>query len=238
MNIPYVDKIFVCHHKPAAHRKERLQSLFESNNIEVEWVESFLPEEIKDQYDNIVGSKDLFFDPKAQAVRQGHYTYYPGAGRLVSYSELSLYLKQKYCWEQQVLHGYKNIIIFEDDIMLPVNFVEILSKASIEFNEHLEKLDFAMLGTAFNFKPKNIQPNKLLHHENNLLTRCTHAMMFSLQAAPKILKHLYPVNWPIDFKLNEIIIQEQFKVAWMEPGFKEATEERLEKSYITRQFQK
>lgn len=238
MNIPHVDKIFVCHHKPAAHRKERLQTLFKSNNIEVEWVESFLVEDIQDQYDNLVGSKDLFFDPKAHAVMQNQYTYYPNAGRLVSYNELSLYLKQKYCWEQQVLHNYKNIIIFEDDIILPVNFVEILSEASNEFNEHPAKLDFAMLGSAFNFKPRSMQPNKLLHYEKNLLTRCTHAMMFSLRAAPKILKHLYPVNWPIDFKLNEIIVQELFKVAWMEPGFNQATEQGMEKSCINRQFQR
>ena len=52
----------------------------------------------------------------------------------------------------------------------------------------------------------------------NQKTRCTHAYINNIMATKKILKNIYPINLPIDFKLNEIIQIENIKVAWSEPG--------------------
>ena len=92
-----MNKIFVCHHPPLIHRKKYLDNFFSSRNIEVEWVENFSPEEITEDYDQIVGVKDLVINPNVPGVQQNQYTLYENAGKKVTISELSLYLKQEYC---------------------------------------------------------------------------------------------------------------------------------------------
>ena len=225
-------KIFICHHPPLTHRKEYLSNFFSSRNIEVEWIEKFSPEEITEDYDQIVGVKDLIINPNVPGVQQNQYTLYENAGRKVTIPELSLYLKHQYCFEQQIKNEHDLIVILEDDIMLPNNFEEYLDVCRSEFIDHNPKLDCLMLGSCFGFRSPYVRENRLIHYGSNQLTRCTHAMMFSLDAAKTIVKNLYPVNWPIDFKLNEIIIKENMKVAWTEPALQQSSHLNLDKSFI------
>jgi len=227
-----MNKIFVCHHSPLTHRKEYLINFFSSKNIEVEWVENFSPEEIVETYDEVIGTKDLIINPNVPGVQQNQYTLYENAGKRVSIPELSLYLKHQYCFEQQIENEYETIVILEDDIMLPDNFEEYLNVCYEEFDNYNPKLDCVMLGSCFGFTSPHIKENRLVHYGENQLTRCTHAMMFSLDATKKILKNLYPINWPIDFKLNEIIIKENLKVGWTEPSLQQASHLNLDKSFI------
>ncbi len=227
-----MNKIFVCHHSPLTHRKEYLINFFLSKNIEVDWVESFSPEEIVESYDEVIGTKDLIINPNVPSVQQNQYTLYENAGKRVSIPELSLYLKHQYCFEQQIKNEYETIVILEDDIMLPDNFEEYLSVCCAEFDNHNPKLDCVMLGSCFGFTSPYIKENRLVHYGENQLTRCTHAMMFSLDAAKKIIQNLYPINCPIDFKLNEIIIKENLKVGWTEPSLQQASHLNLDKSFI------
>jgi len=227
-----MNKIFVCHHSPLTHRKEYLINFFSSKNIEVEWVENFSPEEIVETYDELIGTKDLFINPNVPGVQQNQYTLYENAGKRVSIPELSLYLKHQYCFEQQIENEYETIVILEDDIMLPDNFEEYLNVCCEEFDNYNPKLDCVMLGSCFGFTSPYIKENRLVHYGENQLTRCTHAMMFSLDATKKIMQNLYPINWPIDFKLNEIIIKENLKVGWTEPSLQQASHLNLDRSFI------
>jgi len=227
-----MNKIFVCHHSPLTHRKEYLINFFSSKNIEVEWVENFSPKEIVETYDEVIGTKDLIINPNVPGVQQNQYTLYENAGKRVSIPELSLYLKHQYCFEQQIENEYEKIVILEDDIMLPDNFEEYLNVCCEEFDNYNPKLDCVMLGSCFGFTSPYIKENRLIHYGENQLTRCTHAMMFSLDATKKIIQNLYPINWPIDFKLNEIIIKENLKVGWTEPSLQQASHLNLDRSFI------
>ena len=75
--------------------------------------------------------------------------------------------------------------------MLPDNFEEYLDICYSEFNTHNPQLDCLMLGSCFGFTSPYIKENRLVHYGPNQLTRCTHAMMFSLDASKKIVKNLY-----------------------------------------------
>lgn len=215
-----IDKIFVCHHNTLIDRKNILKNFFEKENIEVEWVENFLPEQIENNYDKIVGTDILNFD---------NYQEY---GWKVNIAELSLYLKHKYCFETQVKNNYNIILILEDDVLLPDNFNEYISKILLEFENHFPKLDCIMLGTCCGFKSQFIEEGKLIHYGPNQLTRCTHAMIFTLECSKKIINNLYPIDFPIDHKLNKIIIKEDLKVAWAEPPIFQRTDLNMEKSSI------
>ena len=91
-----VDKIFVCHHKPLIDRKERLLPSFEKYGIQTEWIESFSPNQIRDEYDKLVGVDYLNFGKNKPAIQQGYYKYHRNNGRKVSLNELSLYLNTSF----------------------------------------------------------------------------------------------------------------------------------------------
>jgi hypothetical protein len=193
-----IDKIFVCHHKPLYERKSYLQKIFADNDIDVEWVENYLPEEIEYEYKRVVGS--------------------------INDSEISIYLKQQYCFEQQVKNNFKHILILEDDVDLPNNFNDYLNKCMGEFINYEPKLDGMMLGSCCGIETKNVSHNKMVHYENGQMTRCAHAMVFNIEASKKIIKNLNMINYPIDHKLNWIIKKENLKIGWVEPSIKQKSE--------------
>jgi len=215
-----IDKVYICHHNKLTERKEKLNIFFIKNNIDVEWVESYSPFEIIDNYNTIVGVDDMIIDKNVIAVCYEQYEYFKNAVKEVSVTELSLYLKHKYCFEDQIRNNYKNVAIMEDDVMLDDDFVNYFNKNMLEFNELNTSIgvNVLVMGKSYNFTSKIMQPNRMIHYNKNQLTRCTHCIIYNIESTKKIVKHLYPINWPIDFKLNEIMIIEELKVAWSEPG--------------------
>lgn len=227
-----VDKIFICHHTPLVHRKQRIESSLESYNIPIEWVEGYLPEQISQNYDELIGTSVL--DISGTPEQNQHPWENERVGKKISLSELSLYLKHQYCFSEQVSKEYNNILILEDDAVIPENFEEYLQKCIDEFTNFEIKLDCLMIGTCCGFKCKNIVDNKLVYYDPSYLTRCTHAMMFPLETSRKIVNSnsLWPINWPIDFKLNQIIYQQSLKVGHVEPPIYQGHDLGIDISYI------
>lgn len=201
-----IDKIFVCHHKPLIQRKIELQKFFFENNIKVEWADQFHPDDIEYEYKRVVGS--------------------------INDTEISLYLKHQYCLTEQIKNNFEYILVLEDDVDLPSNFNEYLFNCLNEFTSHQPRLDILMLGTCCGIYFKNTITDKLVYYQENQLTRCTHAMIFKLDAAKKIVKNLKIINYPIDHKLNFIIKKENLKVGWVEPAIKQKSETGLFESTI------
>lgn len=201
-----IDKIFVCHHTPLKERKTQLQKFFTEHNINVEWVEQFHPDEIEYEYKRVIGN--------------------------INDSEISIYLKHQYCLNEQVKNNYEHILILEDDVHLPTNFNEYLENCMDEFMSYEPKLDGLMLGSCCGIRSKNIVEEKLIYFEENQLTRCAHAIMFTLNASKKITKKLNAINYPIDHKLNFIIKNENLKIGWVEPPILQKSEMGLFESAI------
>jgi GR25 family glycosyltransferase involved in LPS biosynthesis len=201
-----IDKIFVCHHTPLKERKIQLQKFFSEHNINVEWVEQFHPDEIEYEYKRVIGN--------------------------INNSEISIYLKHQYCLNEQVKNNYEYILILEDDVNLPTNFNEYLENCMDEFMSYEPKLDGLMLGSCCGIRSKNIVEKKLIYFEENQLTRCAHAIMFTLNASKKITKKLNAINYPIDHKLNFIIKNENLKIGWVEPPILQKSEMGLFESAI------
>jgi len=214
-----IDKIYVCHHKPLKERKKILNKYFKDNNIDVEWVESYLPEDIKDDYDSLVGYFNI--DPNAKFICYGQYDYYPNVGMKIKVTELSLYLKHLYCFKNQIENNYQNVLILEDDLLIPdnYNFIDYINYCINE--SKILGADMMFLGSCCGIEVNNREYGKHVYLQKNQLTRCTHAYSVNLESAKKIITKVHPKNMPIDFKLNEIIIVENLKVAWTEPSLKQ-----------------
>ena len=100
--------------------------------------------------------------------------------KIITKGEVGCYLSHMYCLNDAIKNNYKNIIIFEDDIILHKKFHE-----KFENIGDLGKFDILMLGAAdFSFhKRHNARriPNNLYKPHTNLLG--AHAVLYSRRGA-------------------------------------------------------
>jgi hypothetical protein len=193
-------KIFILHHTPAAYRKQKLQDDLDKLNLPypIEWVESFLPEDIKHIKCNI------------------------------KLTELSLTLKHQYVFEQIVRQKLPYSIVFEDDVdLLSVdNLYRFIEQSIEEINK--AQGDMLWIGDAWVGKytiPKECkQANKLSYFSENCWSRCTHAYIISLQGAKTMLEN-YNYDYAIDHLFNHVKRQKFLNIGWTEPGLTQKTAE-------------
>lgn len=217
-----LDRIMICHHAPLTERKRTLSAQLDRLGIEVDWMERYLPDEIRNDYEKLTADWAVF---EKMHITQP-YQSYENAGKKLTMSELSLYLKHLACLRAQVENNWRNLLILEDDITIYDKIVAFLKSNMDEFTNPAEfgfPPDMLMLGTAFNFRAKRIRRGKFIHFEPDQRTRCAHAIIYNLGCVPKILERAVHINMPWDFKLNEIIQVENLKVAWSEPGIPQST---------------
>lgn len=202
-------KAFCLHHTGAPRRKEKLTPIFDRLKIDIEWVESFHPSEIDISKLNIVKS-DL------------------------NMGEISLYLKHQYCYEQQKLHEYKNILVFEDDVLLSDyshnNFWDFINKTVEEFDSMCG--DLAFIGECCNIKPHNIRDDQYVYHHPSYRSRCTHCYLSSHKCVDIILEELQCVRNAMDWRFNEIIEERNLKSCYTHPSFLQSTESEQEPSLL------
>lgn len=199
-------KIFCLHHTDRPERKERLQKIFKRENLEVEWVEDFHPSTIK------ISSLNLQHNLNINAI--------------------SVYLKHKHCYLSQKHNQYDNILILEDDVIIPENihFSTFFNSALKEFNSISGDLLF--IGGAFNMHPSEILDHKIVYSEPHFTSRCAHAYVVNLKCIDRILSRIDVIDDALDWKLNHIIKEFNLKVCYTEPSIKQATVEGLDSSTI------
>lgn len=209
-----LDKIYLIHHKPMVSRGDYMRKRLSEEGIEVEWVECFPPEEI--DYEKELKDWEKFEDVE---ILQPYHNYH-NFSKKISIGSLSLVLKHKWCFQNQLENNYENVLIIEDDLDIPKNFKTYLNNNMKDFLELKENENVQMLsiGMSHHFLTKNYKAGKYAHYGENQKVRCTHAIVYNIEATKKILPRFNIINLPIDFKLNEIIQVENLKVAWSEPG--------------------
>lgn len=192
-------KIFCTHHKDAIERKAKLIDDFVFHGLNVEWIETFHPNDFR--------VEDLDIRHK------------------LNKAAISLYLKHRQCFELQKENQYDYMLIFEDDILIPrdLDIKRYIERAVTEFNSI--NGDILNIGTAFNLRPSIITKNKMVYWEPHFNTRCTHAILYPLKTVERILHHLYIIDDAIDWKLNHIIKKENLKSCYVEPGLFQSSQQ-------------
>jgi len=202
-------KTFCLHHTDRPERKINLEEVFQREGLTVEWVEDFHPSTID------VSKLDLQHDLNINAI--------------------SVYLKHQKCYESQKKNGYENILIFEDDVIIPEDFGfnSFLDKSMADF-ERL-KGDLMFIGGAFDIKPPTsmeIRSNQTVYTLPGFKSRCAHCYVVSDRCVDTILNTIYIMDDALDWKLNKIIEDSGLRVCYTEPSLKQATVEGLDDSTI------
>ena len=197
---------FCLHHTDRPDRKENLLKVFKREGLEVEWIEGFHPDSINVDMLNLQHKLNI--------------------------NAISVYLKHQKCYELQKKNNHKNILIFEDDVIIPegFGFVSFLNKCMVDF-ESLEA-DLLFVGGAFDIKPPVTHPDQTVYTLPGFKSRCAHCYVVSHRCIDTILKNIDIMDDALDWKLNKIIEDNNLKVCYTEPSIQQATVEGLDSSTI------
>ena len=200
-SIEHIDKIYCLHHLPAVERKNKMLTIFSALDLDVEFIEGYLPEQVI-QHE---GFKNI--------------------------AESSLYYKHYHCFKDQVQHGYKNILIIEDDATIPANFIPFTGRCMQEFLAM--KGDLLMIGGCCGIHPPNVTPDRFVYHQPDFRTRCTHCYVVNESCVKYLADHMEEKYRTIDFKLNQLITDGNLKSCYVEPQVHQDSQKGLYKSLLS-----
>ena len=115
------------------------------------------------------------------------------------------------CFIDAIKNGYSTIIVFEDDIVINVDSITLDSSIS-EFKN--SENNFFYLGYCF----LNCRQNQDKKKYNDLIDLvdpsilCNHATAIKVDALPKLIEYLFPMNVPTDEAMVEYFKKNNVKV--------------------------
>ena len=190
-------KIFVLHYSKLVDRKKHILEQFNKQGIiDYEFIEKYDKYEITDYESNL-------FDINYQK------------------STMSLHLKHNYVYNI-IAENYERALIFEDDVILCDNFIDNLNNY---INQLPENFDMLYIGDGCNLhiEEDKLIPNKNIYQKcvSGYTSRCTDSYIISKKCAKTICEYINnlktKINLPIDWWLNVVSTDNNFKVYWAEP---------------------
>jgi hypothetical protein len=203
-------KYYCLHHSPATDRKQFLLPVFKEQNIEVEWIEDFLPD-----------SYEVVSHPKIYYQHATNCSYLNNA-------EISLVLKHTLAIKKICeIDDYG--IIFEDDLDA-INFrLNDIIPVLINKMENIGG-DILWIGSIPN---KNLKTNKITVESNKLTKdRCSHCYMIHSNLAKKVIDFYSDIKAPSDWQWNLTIDHFNLKSCWSYPHIYQRSENKIIKSLI------
>jgi GR25 family glycosyltransferase involved in LPS biosynthesis len=190
-------KIFVIHYKKLVNRKEHILNVFTQYNII--------------DYEFIEIDRDEIFRENITMFKEGY-----------SKSQIAITLSHFYAYKQ-INEKYENGLIFEDDVILSDNFIEIFNKYVSLLPEDYDML-FIGNGCNLHINSNEIIPNKFIYKKSLnscSVTRCTDSYVVNKKCASKLCEYIntlqYSINIPVDFWLNVAAKDTGLNVYWAEP---------------------
>jgi glycosyl transferase family 25 len=178
---------------------------------------------------------DVLNDEKTKAQQR--------QGKLLNLGELACSLSHRMVYEEMIKHGWKKILVFEDDV-LPLDSLSLLPTALTELPKNWELIYLGYLkhenvtaqlkAKQFFYKIKSRLGLMKWSHKmvTNLLPKpyskhlkiagfhdCTHAYAITLTAAKKLLAHQKPVAYRADDLLSSTIMRGELHAFVTAPKF-------------------
>lgn len=208
MNIKY----FCIHHSPASERKQYLAPFIESNNLNINWIEDFLPTD-----ECVLKHQRIFCNHSAN-------------GNYLNKSEISCFMKHRLAINNFLKSGEDHALIFEDDIEIPnFDFLNLISKTCDHFKKN--KGDILFIGSMTGMDIRLSEFGSIFCSKD-LTSRCAHCYLLSRDSAQKIYPLLEKIIAPFDWQLNFIIKQNNLLSCWSSPHINQRTEKGLIKSLL------
>ena len=195
-------KIFIIHYKKLVDRKTHIVEQFKKHNIT--------------DYEFIEIDRDELYDQNISMFKENY-----------SKSQIAISLSHFYAYKQ-ISDNYENGLIFEDDIILSDDFINIFNKYITQLPEDYDML-FIGDGCYLHIEPHRLITDKYIYEKclyptrwgGNGAGRCTDSYLVSKKCATNLCEYInklsYKINLPVDWWLNVAARDNKFKVYWAEP---------------------
>lgn len=194
---------YCLHHTPSVDRKAYMLDFFQEQQINVEWIENFLPT-----------SDEIINYPTVRCIHAANKL------GILNSQEISLCFKhilaiKKIC----KINGYG--IIFEDDV----------KKTNWSLNKYLpllikeyEKIngDILWIGSDFQFDIKSNDKIKIISNDQTK-SRLAHCYMIHSKTANKVIEYYTDIKAPADWQWNLAIDHFHLKSCWSYPSIYQRT---------------
>lgn len=195
-------KIFVIHYKKLINRKTLILEQFKKYDIT--------------DYEFIEIDRDELSEQNTSMFETNY-----------NNSQIAISLSHFYAYKQ-ISDKYDNGLIFEDDVILTNDFMNIFNRYITELPENYDML-FLGDGCNLHIEKHELIPNKHIYEKclypttwgGNGATRCTDSYVVNKTCAKILCEYInnlsYKINLPIDWWLNVAAKDNNFKVYWAEP---------------------
>lgn len=207
-------KTYILHCKKLQSRKSFQQLQMKKHNIEnYSFYENYDANELTP---DIISS---CYDSSSQKQLDRYKLWLPEIPnpRILNMAELSLTIKFFYVYEQ-IANGPDEVaLVFEDDVVLDVDFKE-------KFNEYYkqtpEDYDAVFMGTGCkgNLKPKNYNNSQKVYLKDHPASKCLDSFLITKKACQDIIKTYMPFSSVSDWEIAYQFSLHNHKVYWWEPG--------------------
>jgi GR25 family glycosyltransferase involved in LPS biosynthesis len=202
--------VFIPHCKKLRERKphviEQVSKIFSNYVI----YEDFDGDELTDDIINKYYSDD--FDVQLNKLKL--WLPQPHKARILNRAEISLTIKH-YMMMRYIANGVSDVAVaLEDDVILDDDF-EV--KFNSYYNETPTDFDAIFMGSCWNLRPANIEPNKHVYHKNHPATKCTDSYVIKRSACEKLITTYVPFHLCVDFEIAYQMYQHDMRVYWWDP---------------------
>lgn len=194
---------YCIHHSAAIERKQYLLPFFEKENLQVHWIEDFLP-----------SSKEV---ADVGIINSQH-----SANKLfLNNAEISCYLKHLKAINT-IAESNTDGIIIEDDIEIPnFSLKNLILKIKDLFVE--KNGDILFIGSFSGYDISEEFPDEIFHDEW-IRSRCAHCYLITNKCAKNILDFMKNPIAPLDWQLNYAIEKFNLKCFWSKKHINQRTE--------------
>ncbi len=197
---------FCTHHSPAVERKKYLIPFFEQDELNVNWIEDFLPNS-----EEVLNKNKIFSNHSANGI-------------YLNNAEISCYLKHLKALKL-TSESNNNSLIIEDDIEIPSFSLKKYCE-EIENDFVNQNGDILFIGSFTNYDLPYDFPNEIVH-EKWMRSRCAHCYLLTNKAALKIYDFMSTIIAPLDWQINYAIEKFNLKCFWSKKHVNQRTEKGL-----------
>jgi GR25 family glycosyltransferase involved in LPS biosynthesis len=193
-----IDKYYMCHYSKLTDRKKYVENVVSKYNIDLHWISEYDKEQLDE----------------SELSAKFPYLFSNRCGRKLSLAEISLAMKHYCVFLDVIKNDYKNVVVFEDDIILVDDFDNKLKKY---INQLPENYDLLWIGVCCDLHTPQTNPDINVYF-NTHGSRCTHAYVISNEACRKLVDFFPNIYQAIDWFFNTSIHTLRLNNYWAEPA--------------------
>jgi GR25 family glycosyltransferase involved in LPS biosynthesis len=208
-----VDKTYVVHYTRLIERRQKLQSQFRDHKIQAEYISSYDKDDLTtEEVEGYYVKEESSYDDSILK------TYGPNSApfRTLSDAEISCTIKHYEAIRRLGIECENYGLIFEDDVVLVDNFVEL-------FNSYLERTpenwDAIFMGSCCDLKISSAseRETEIAFLKEHPASKCADGYILRKELAEKITKTMIPFNTISDWELGHQLAIHDANVYWWEP---------------------